>query len=198
MTLCESCLQHNNPTSKLITSTNHSARSHPLQNNKTTATFTAWSKAAFVLQHTWDWAWNVYPSSQMLCFHLAVKRQRQSFWLKRGLQLAKNTGDRGRCSLSLPPLSGLPFKRSDSHENPKRPSVPVLYPALTAAALPTNTHTHTHTQSIYFTPMCALLLQRGGSCFCTREWGGEKHQRGKEKEEVTKFSVKTTSSVFRN
>ena len=80
-------------------------------------------------------------------FHLAVERHRQSFWFKGSLQLATNTTDRGRCSLSLPPLSSLPFKRSDSHENPQRPTLPVLYPALSAAAaaaLPTNTHTYTH------------------------------------------------------
>lgn len=40
---------------------------------------------------------------------------------------------------------------SNSHENPQRPSVPVLYPALTNAALPTNTISLTHTKHLIHT-----------------------------------------------
>lgn len=130
-----------------------------------------------------------HPNLQTPCFHLAVKRQRQSFWFKSSLQLAPNTRDRGRCSLSLPPLSSLPFKRSDSHENPQRPSVPVLYPALTAAAaaattaLPTHIHTHKH--QAFNSYQCALCcFSKVAAAFAPKRWeegGGEKHLRGKER-----------------
>lgn len=116
---------------KLITSTNHSARSPPPYSQREAGRPLFYSRP--------ETAHEIYNPVQTPCFHLSVERQRQRFWLKSGLQLVQNTRDRGRCSPSLPPLSNLPFKRSDSHENPRRPSVPVLYPALTAAALPTNT-----------------------------------------------------------
>lgn len=56
-----------------------------------------------------------------MIFTLHLKGKGRACALKAGLQLATNSRDRGRCSLVLPPLSGLPFKRSDSHESPKRP-----------------------------------------------------------------------------
>lgn len=67
-------------------------------------------------------------------------RKKKLKGLKNGLQLTTNTEDGGWCSPPLPLPSRLPFKRSDYHENPQRPSVPPLYPALTAAALLYNTH----------------------------------------------------------
>lgn len=100
--------------------------------------------------------------SRRCVFTLQLKGKGRPSGFKSGLQLAPNTRDRGRCSLSLPPLSALPFKRSDSHENPQRPAVPVLYPALTACC-PPHKHTRTQTSSVSFTPA------RSPRCLSTTE-----------------------------
>lgn len=115
-------LQHSHPASELIFSTNHTACNHPLQ-NKSPTIFSAWAKKSlFHSRFEYANAFFFFLSlPDFMIFTLHLKGKGRACALKAGLQLATNSRDRGRCSLVLPPLSGLPFKRSDSHESPKRP-----------------------------------------------------------------------------
>lgn len=113
--------------------------------NKTTTTFTARGKAAFVLEHTWDCAWNLEPLPDVVFSPCSWKAKAELLVLKAvssWLQTPETEVD------ALYRCLHWAVYPSNSHENPQRPSVPVLYPALTNAALPTNTISLSHTPSI--------------------------------------------------
>lgn len=164
---------------------------------------TLWPRPHYTHRKAPETVHGVQSPLHLLCFHLAVERERWSCWFKSGLQLATNTRERGRRSVLLPPLSSLPFKRSDSHETPQppqRPWAPVLVPALTNAALPTNTtsllDSHTPKHLIHAT-VCSVPSERSQLPLHlrARKWKTCVRER---KKEVAKFTVQTTSSVFRN
>lgn len=139
----------------------------------------------------------IAPSRRRCVFTLQLKGKDSATGLKAVSSWLKTPEiRRGRCSLLLPPPSSLPFKRSDNHGNPQRPSVPVQYPALAAAAQP-QTHTQRNIKRLIHTNVLSAGSVRWRSPLHPRirRWKTSERKTGRKKE-VTKFNVKT--SVFRN